>query len=406
MADNEKENVIEETQYRGFDRILLFFSGGLDTSFLLNYFALELGKEVETVSFDIGTGTRDGLEDAAMALGAKKHHEINATKEFIEEFCFKAVKANALFYGAHPLSSSLSRPLMAKLGVGLAKRQGCSAIMHGANGWQNNSARFDNAIRALAPEIEVIEPIMENSIERDFELGYLKKRGHLMEKNDTLSSDSNLWGREVEDGILEDPFIEPLESIYSTTLSPEKAPDAAEFIEIQFEKGLPVGLNGIKTAPVELVTKLNEIGGRHGVGRHDTLEDKTIGVKMREIHESPAATMIIAAHADLERAVLPRKCLEVKSFVDSQWMNAVCHGLWFHPLREQLDGFIDKSNEKTTGVVRLKLFKGSLSVVGRKSAHSLDRENSVRLLKFQRLRGPGRNYYDYSSLETRLSLNL
>lgn len=401
-----KEKVIDGEQYREADRILLFFSGGLDTSFLLHYFACELGKGVETVSFNLGAGARSGLEESAKALGAKKHHEVNATKEFIEGFCFKAVKANALFYGAHPLSSSLSRPLMAKLGVELAKRQGCSAIMHGANGWQNNSARFDNAIRALAPELDIFEPIMENGIERDFELEYLKERGHLMEKNDTLSTDVNLWGREVEDGILEDPYIEPPESIYSTTVSPQKAPDAAEFVEIHFENGFPIGFDGMKPSPVELVSKLNEIGGRHGVGRHDTPEDKTIGIKMREIHESPAATMLIGAHADLERAVLPRKCLEIKSFVDSQWMNAACHGLWFHPIREQLEGFIDKSNEKTTGVVRLKLFKGSFSVVGRRSAHSLDRENAVQLLKFQRLRGPGRNYYDYSSLETRLSLNL
>lgn len=406
MAKTNLEQIIDKKKYRDFEKILLFFSGGLDTCFLLKYFTQELNKEVITVSFDLGSDTKNGLAEASKSLGTERHYSIRATEEFVKNYCFKAVKANALFYGAHPLSSSLSRPLMAKLGVDLAKQQKCSAIMHGANGWQNNSARFDNAIRALAPELEVLEPIMENHLEREIELDYLKSQGHFMEKNDTLSTDSNIWGREVEDGILENPYIEPPENIYTATASPENTPNNAEYIEIQFKQGLPVGLNTIKTEPVTLVTKLNEIGGCRGIGRHDSLEDKTIGIKMREIHESPAATILTHAHLDLERTVLSRKCLQVKSFIDMQWMDAACHGLWFHPLREQLDCFIDKSNEKVSGVVRMKLFKGTTSVVGRKSVHSLDRKNTSSLLKFSRLNGPERNYYDYSSLETRLSHNL
>jgi len=396
-------------KYSNFKRIILFFSGGLDTSFLLKFFTKENRSEIITVSFDLGGDTLETstIKQRAKLLGAIKHIFLDVKKTFVEEYCIRAIKANAIFENAHPLSSSLSRPLMAKIGVELAKEYNCSAIMHGSNGWQNNSARFDTAIRVLSDEVEIIEPIMENNISREFEYEYLKRNGiHIEKKEDNLlSSDNNLWGREVEDGVLEFPEHEPSEKIYRLTTSPEMAPNKPEYVEIEFQRGIPTRLNSKQLSSLEIVQRLNEIGGRNGIGRHDAFEDKIIGYKMREIHESPAATILIKVHKDLETIVLPRKTLTTKNFIDQQWTELVCYGLWYHPLREQLEAFIDKVNEEITGTVKVKLYKGLIQIVGRKSPYGLYKSNLDRKLGevFLRSPHPDRCFYDYYSFESVIS---
>ncbi|MEK7572028.1 MAG: argininosuccinate synthase [Patescibacteria group bacterium] len=400
---------MESKKYSKHKRILLFFSGGLDTSFLLNYFTEEFHAEVITVAFDLGGDALEvsQLEQRARSLGSTKHILLDARKEFIEQYCWRAVKANALFQGMHPLSSSLSRPLMAKSGVALAKKYMCSAIMHGSNGWQNNSARFDTAIRVLSDKLEIIEPIMEQNISREFAYKYLQQKGLQIDKkeDDLFSSDNNIWGREVEDGVLDHLEEAPKEGIYRITISPEKASDQAEYVSIGFVDGAPSLVNGKKLPPLEIVTMLNTIGGKHGIGRHDALEDKNIGYKMREIHESPAATLLIQAHKDLENTVLPRRTLRMKNSIDSEWVDLACYGLWYHPLREQLETFIDEVNKRVSGVITLKLYKGNGSIVRRQSPYGLDKENLEKqdTYMFTQGRHPNRNYYDFYAYEAEIA---
>jgi argininosuccinate synthase len=393
--------------YARHSKILLLYSGGLDTSFLLKYFSDELGIEVFTVVFQLG-GEEEVFvcESRAYALGSRRHIASDARDEFVNSYCLPALKANALFDRAHPLSSSLSRPLMAKIGVQLARKFGCTAIMHGSNGWQNNSARFDSAIRALDPGLQLLEPIMEQNISREFEFAYLRSKGvEIQKKEDNLlSSDNNIWGREVEDGILERASEEPAEDIYRITANAEFCPDQPEYMDIQFKNGIPIALNGKISSLREMVESLNVTAGKHGIGRHDAFEDKVIGYKMREIHESPAATVLIQAHHDLESLVLPRKTLSVKRYLEQQWIELVCFGGWFHPLRHQLDVFIDATNDRVNGTIRLKFFKGLSTIVGRTSTQAL---NCGALANAQSYLGqdshPNRDFYDYSALETMMS---
>jgi len=396
-------------QYKNCKKILLLYSGGLDTSFLLKYFTQELAVEVYTISFDLGghKSEIELIEKRAQSLGSKKHFNIKAEKTFIEKYCAPAIKTNALFRGNHPLSSSLSRPLMAKIAVETAKQNNCDTIMHGSNGWQNNSARFDTSILCLT-DIKIIEPVMENNLTREFEYNYLKKHGVEIDKTEDnlLSSDNNIWGREIEDGILEQMYTEPNENIYKLTASLENTPDTPDYIEIEFRNGLPIKLNGFGLSLLEIVKCLNKLGGHHGVGRHDALEDKIIGYKMREIHESPAATIIIHAHRDLEQLILPRRTLKIKSIIDSEWTDLVCFGLWYHPAKRALDAYIEKTNQSLNGTIRIKLFKGKGQVVGRKSKFALINLElkNMKNTKFKSLY-PSRNFYDFYAFESVISSN-
>ncbi len=392
-------------KYAKLKKVLLLYSGGLDTSFLLKYFTTELKCEVVTLTVNLGGAKEENkaIAKRARQLGSVKHIEINAKKDFVTRFCSKAIKSNALYQNNHPLSSSLSRPLMAEYAVKVAAQNGCKAIMHGSNAWQNNSGRFDNALRALNRNMTIIEPTMECNIPREFEHNYLAKAGFLMDKRkeNLLSSDNNLWGREIEDGVLEHQFQEPPEEIYKITKNPLTAPAVPEYIEIEFKAGMPIKLNGKKTNLLRLVEKLNQIAGNHGIGRHDSYEDKIIGHKTREIHESPAATVLITSHRDLEQATLPKTSLAFKTAIDQKWVELACFGLWFHPLREQLEAFTDKANERVSGTVRLKLYKGSVKVVGRKATNGLYQNNLVIPEHFEQ--SPNRNFYDYYSFETLIS---
>lgn len=397
--------MINKSQYKTHKKILLLFSGGLDTSFLLKYFITEIDSKIVALAFDLG-GERveiNSLRKKALRLGANKFLLLDAKKRFVQNYCLKAIKANAIFGGAHPLSSSLSRPIMAELAIRVARRYKCTAIMHGANGWQNNSARFDTAIRVLAPEIDIIEPIMEWGVKREFEQKYLAAQGVkiYLKEDSLLSSDNNIWGREVEDGALKKSFSIPSNNIYHITQAPEQAPNRPYFSNIEFAHGIPIKLNGRALKPLKLIEKLNALGGKHGVGRHDAMEDKVIGYKAREIHESPAATILIKTHSDLETFILPKKTLRIKKFLDQEWLELACFGNWHHPLRETLEKFIDHTNKKVSGVVRLKLYKGSVNIVGRKSPNGLDEQRVVASARktFRQNPYPTRSFYDYYAYE-------
>lgn len=362
-------------------KVLLFYSGGLDTSFLLHFFAQTLGVEVYTVSFDLGGQTKDQhqLATRAKALGSKQHIVIEAQKQFAQAFCLPAIMANARYLGEHPLCSSLSRPLMAEQGVLLAQQLGCNWIMHGSTPTQNNHARFNHAILAISRRegvrVRPLAPLYKTPLSREAEYAYLQSHDieiDLKEDN-LLSSDDNLWGREIEDGQLREIAQKPKANIYKLTADPLLAPEDPETLEIAFQRGKPISLNGQKMPLLALIKALNTMGGRHGVGRHDTLEHKAQKVfKEREIHEAPAATILIDAHRELENTVTPTAILWKKRHTDLKWVRMVCEGKWFHHVRENFQRFMQEVNCRVTGVVKLELYKGSARVVGRSSPYSLD----------------------------------
>ncbi|MEM4681555.1 MAG: argininosuccinate synthase, partial [Acidilobaceae archaeon] len=298
----------------------------------------------------------------------------------VEDYVFKAIKANALYDGAYPLSTALARPLIAKKVVEIAKKEDAEAVAHGCTGKGNDQIRFDIAIKTLAPELKIIAPVREWGLTRSWEYEYAMKHG-IPVKEKIYSIDENLWGRSIESGVLEDPRVEPPEEVFEWTLPPEKAPDTPAYIEIGFEKGVPVSINGEKMDPVRLISLLNKLAGLHGVGRIDIIENRVLGLKSREIYEAPGAVTIITAHKDLERLVLTKRMFDFKEIVDSEWARLVYQGLWFDTLRLALDVFIDKAEEVVTGNVKVKLHKGVARVVGRWSEYSLYDEDLVSYFK-------------------------
>ncbi|MEM4865308.1 MAG: argininosuccinate synthase [Acidilobaceae archaeon] len=362
-------------------RTVLAFSGGLDTSVILKLLQEKLGAEVITVTVDVGQQDDfQAIEEKALRLGAVKHYNIDAKREFVEDYVFKAIKANALYDGAYPLSTALARPLIAKKVVEIAKKEGAEAVAHGCTGKGNDQIRFDIAIKTLAPELKIIAPVREWGLTRSWEYEYAMKHG-IPVKEKIYSIDENLWGRSIESGVLEDPRVEPPEEVFEWTLPPEKAPDTPAYIEIGFEKGVPVSINGEKMDPVMLISLLNKLAGLHGVGRIDIIENRVLGLKSREIYEAPGAVTIITAHKDLERLVLTKRMFDFKEIVDSEWARLVYQGLWFDTLRLALDVFIDKAEEVVTGNVKVKLHKGVARVVGRWSEYSLYDEDLVSYFK-------------------------
>jgi argininosuccinate synthase len=361
------------------DTVILAYSGGLDTSILIKWLQEEY--DIDIVTFTMELGQKSNLEkvsEKAKQLGAKKHYSIDGTKEFIENYVFPAIKANALYEGKYPLATALGRPLIAKKLVEIAKKEGAIAVAHGCTGKGNDQARFDVTVKALAPNLNVMAPVREWGLCREAEIKYAKEKGiaipHL---SDPYSIDQNIWGRSIECGPLENAEQEPQEEIYTLTVSPEKAPDKPEYVTIQFKAGVPVGLNGNKMGSVALIEELNIIAGKHGVGRVDHIEDRLVGIKSREIYESPAAEVIIEAHKDLEKMILTRHELEFKKQIEEKWIWLVYSGLWIDPLREALDVFIDKTQERVFGEVKMKLYKGHCSAVGRSSPMSLYDKNLV-----------------------------
>lgn len=318
------------------------------------------------------------IEAKAKKLGVLKHYSIDAKEEFAKDYVFPAIKANALYEGKYPISTSLSRPLIAQKMVEIAEKEGATGLAHGCTGKGNDQVRFDVTLGALAPDLKIIAPVREWNMTREEEIEYAKAKGiPVSNAAKKYSIDQSIWGRSIECGVLEDASKEPPEDAFEWTVSPEKAPDKPEYVTIQFEAGVPVALNGKKLDPLTLIETLNKTAGKHGIGRIDHIEDRLVGIKSREIYECPAAAVIIEAHKDLEKMVLTRHEVLFKQQIDAQWTFLAYAGLWVEPLKEDLDAFINKTQEKVNGEVRVKLYKGGLQIVGRSSPMSLYDKNLV-----------------------------
>ena len=298
---------------------------------------------------------------------------VDARREFAEQYVLPALAANAMYEGQYPLSTALARPLIGKHLVAVAQREGASFIAHGCTGKGNDQVRFDLCTTALAPDLTVIAPAREWGMTREEEIAYAKERGIPVPVDDgsPYSTDENLWGRSIECGVLEDPRIEPPEEVYAWTTSPAAAPDEPGNVTVRFEGGKPTSLQGKPMDFVDLIATLSELAGRHGVGRIDHVESRVVGIKSREVYECPAATVLVKAHQALEALVLPRDVLEFQRIVASRYAGLVYDGLWFTPLREALDAFVSSTQDRVTGDVSVKLFKGTATVVGRASPYSL-----------------------------------
>jgi len=355
-------------------KIVLAYSGGLDTSVLLKYLQEKYGAGVIAVTADVGQARNlDEVRERALKTGAIEALTLDLKDEFAEDYVLRALKANALYEGVYPLASALSRPLIAGKLVELAKERGAFAVAHGCTGKGNDQVRFDVSITALAPDIEPLAPVRNWGMSRDEEVDYAAKHGIPVpvKKSAAYSIDENLWGRSIECGPLEDPWAEPPEDAYEWTVSAASAPDQPVYVTIDWEKGRPVSLDGAKMIFSALIEKLNDLAGQHGIGRIDHIENRLVGIKSREVYECPAATVLIEAHKDMESLVLPREVAGFKPLVEAKWAETVYTGLWYSPLREALDAFVSKTQDRVTGSTKVKLFKGKAEVVGRRSLLSM-----------------------------------
>jgi len=361
------------------EKIVLAYSGGLDTSVLIKWLQEKYNAKVITITVNVGQPENlKEVEEKAKKLGVLKHYSIDAKNEFATEYVFPAIKANALYEGKYPISTSLSRPLIAAKMVEIAEKEGATGLAHGCTGKGNDQVRFDVTIGSLAPDLKIIAPVREWDMTRAEEIAYAKAKGiPVSTAAKKYSIDQSIWGRSIECGVLEDASQEPPEDAFEWTVAPEKALNTPEYVTIKFEAGVPVALNKEKLAPLALIETLNKTAGKHGVGRIDHIEDRLVGLKSREVYECPAATVLLEAHKDLEKLVLTRHEVLFKQQIDLQWTFLAYTGLWMDPLREDLEAFINKSQENVHGEVRVKLYKGGLQVVGRSSPMSLYDQNLV-----------------------------
>jgi len=356
------------------ERIVLAFSGGLDTSVAIPWLAAKYRAEIVTVTVDLGQGASpQDVHDRALAIGAARAHVIDARDEFARDFVLPALQAGAMYEGRYPLATALGRPLIAKYLVEVAHIEGTNAIAHGCSGKGNGQVRMDISARALDPDIKVIAPAREWDLSWQDEIEYARERGIPLSTaaDSPYSTDANLWGRSIECGALDDPWEEPTEDIYILTKEPSESPDRPAYVEIAFERGVPVSINGIAMSMVELVSSLDTIAGAHAVGRVDMVENRLVGIKSREIYEAPAAVVLHMAHKELQAFVTPRDLERLTSDLGVTYADLVYNGLWYTPTREAIDALVKKVQEKVTGVIRLKLFKGDCRVVGRRSPFAL-----------------------------------
>ncbi len=394
------------------ERIILAYSGGLDTSVAVKWLQENYSAEVVTLTMDVGQASVD-LEAAkkkAMDLGAIDAICLDVREEFVEEYVVPAIKANALYEGAYPISTALSRPLIASHLVKTADEFSADAVAHGCTGKGNDQVRMDVTIKALNPDLEIVGPAREWGFGRSEEMEYAREKGIPIpvDADSPYSTDENLWGRSIECGVLEDPINEPPEEIYALTRSIDDSPEEPEYISISFEEGEPVALNGDAISGVELVERVAEIAGRHGIGRIDHLENRVVGLKSREIYECPAASVILAAHFDLEKYVLTSREQDFKETADREWTNLAYRGLWMEPLRESLQRLIVDLNLSVTGEVRMKLHKGVAKAVSRKSPNAL---YDIALATYQKDRdifdhSSARGFIDLWGLEARMASRL
>ena len=354
--------------------VVLAYSGGLDTSVMIKWLQEKYDLDVVTVTLDVGQKEDfRAIGEKAKSLGVLKHYSIGAKEEFATHYVFPAIKANALYEGKYPINSALSRPLIASKMVEIARKEGASSVAHGCTGKGNDQVRFDVTIKSLAPDLSIIAPVREWKMTRDEEIKFAEANGVRIPVNlsNPYSIDENLWGRSIECGVLDLPDQEPPSEVFEWTVPPEKAPEKPEYVAIAFEEGVPRAINDDHLGPAELIQNMNEIAGKHGVGRIDHMEDRLVGVKSREVYECPAATVLLEAHHDLEKMVLTKHEIQFKQMVDAQWAFLVYAGLWTDPLKEDLGAFINETQVRVSGNVKLKLYKGGFQIVGRSSPMSL-----------------------------------
>ncbi len=357
------------------DIVILAYSGGLDTSVLIQWIKERHDLDVVAFCADLGQpGDLDFIREKALRVGAIDSVAIDAREEFLSDFVLPLLHANALYEGKYPLATALARPLIARMLVDEARKRGAKAIAHGCTGKGNDQVRFDLTVMALAPDLKIIAPLRgDMNMSREEEIEYAQKRGIPVPTTveNPYSVDENLWGRSCEAGVLEDPWNEPPEDAYTWTVSPAASPDAPAYLEIGFEAGKPASLDGRVLSFLEIVEELNRKGGEYGVGRIDMIENRLVGIKSREIYEAPAATILIEAHRALETLTLTREALHFKPILEAKFAEMIYFGQWFEPLREALQAAMAKLQETVSGTVRVKLYKGTATVVGRKSPNSL-----------------------------------
>jgi argininosuccinate synthase len=356
------------------DKVVLAYSGGLDTSVAIKWLADKYKMEVIAFTADIGgVGELPAIQQKALKIGAVKALTVDAKRIFVDSFVFPALKANAIYEGQYPLATALGRPLIAKLLVDTARKERAIAVAHGSTGKGNDQVRFDVSVAALAPELKIVAPAREWGMTREETIAYAGKYGIPIpiKVASPYSIDENLWGRSIECGVLEDPWVEPPEDVFAWTKSPAASPDKPDYVEIGFEEGIPVSLNGAKLNGVALIHRLNELAGKHGVGRVDHVESRLVGIKSREIYEAPAAMVLLKAHQAMEAMTLSHQQLRFNEKVSSEYADIVYNGLWFTALRQDLAVYVDRAQRHVTGTIRVKLFKGNCIVVGRKSPVSL-----------------------------------
>jgi argininosuccinate synthase len=363
-----------------FKKVVLAYSGGLDTSVILHWLKATHGCEVITFTADLGQGEDlSAIQEKALKTGASGAYVLDLREEFVVDYIFPTLKAGAVYEGLYLLGTAMARPLIAKYLVEIAHREGADAVAHGCTGKGNDQVRFEVSVKALDPDLEVIAPWREWDLRsREEEITYAKAHGIPLEgisEESIYSRDGNLWHLSHEGGPLEDPWWEPEEGLFLLSASPESAPDVPEYLTLEFEAGIPMALNGEALSPAELLAALNELGGKHGVGRVDMVENRLVGMKSRGVYETPGGTILYVAHQALEHLCLDRETLHYKELVAHKYAELIYYGLWFSPLKEALDAFVDATQRTVTGAVRLKLYKGNCTVVGRKSPYGLYRED-------------------------------
>jgi argininosuccinate synthase len=356
------------------ERVVLAYSGGLDTSVCIGWIAEETGAEVIAVAVDVGQGGEDlnAIRERALACGAVEAEVADARDEFADEYCLPAIKANALYQGEYPLVSALSRPVIVKHLVAAAKKHGATTVAHGCTGKGNDQVRFEVGISNLAPELKCIAPVRDYAMTRDKAIAFAEAKNLPIAttKKSPYSIDQNVFGRAVETGFLEDIWNPPIEDIYDYTQDPA-LPREADTVVLSFEAGVPVAIDGRKVTVLQAIEELNRRAGAQGVGRLDMVEDRLVGIKSREIYEAPGAIALITAHKALENVTVERELARYKRQVEQRWSELVYDGLWFSPLKRALDGFVNEANQHVTGEIRMVLHGGRAVVDGRKSAESL-----------------------------------
>ena len=360
------------------DKLILAYSGGLDTSVAIAWLKEKYGYDVIAMCVDVGEGRDlDFVQQKALTVGATKSYRMDAVEHFANAFILPALQANALYEHKYPLASALSRPLISELLAKVAKSEGAVAVAHGCTGKGNDQVRFEVSVGALAPHLKVVAPVREWGFTRDEEIEYAQthKIPIPITAESPYSIDANLWGRAIECGVLEDPWAEAPEGAFEWTVNPELAPDEPEYLEISFDQGVPVAVDGVSMSFATLVTTLNQRVGKHGYGRIDHVENRLVGIKSREVYEAPAALLLVHAHRELECLTLTREVAQLKSTLELEYSKIIYNGLWFSPVRSALDAFIAQTQSSVTGDVRVKLYKGNAQIVGRQSPLSLYRHD-------------------------------